>query len=411
MRSLPFFAASVAAIALIAGNIAVAQMEGERGVAPIDSSSDYEVDGIAVDVAGANADAARYGGWRIAQRKGWQQLSRRMGRGGGLVSDATLDAVTTGIIVQNEQIGPKRYVAQLGVLFDRDRASSVLGIATYIERSPPMVVVPVQWSGGVATAFEQRTPWQEAWARYRTGSSTIDYIRPVGIGADPLLLNFGQAQRPGRGWWRTILDQYGGSDVLIPTVRLYRQWPGGPIVAAFEARWGPDDRLIDRFTLRVNKADGLPALLDAGVARLDTIYQGALRRGVIRIDPGLSYVPPSEQPVVEEGDAPIADGDVTGLAVPTMTLSVQFDSPNVAAVSGAEAILRAIPGVTQATTSSLALGGISIMTVGYAGPPDALRAALEARGFQVLGSPPTIRIRRAPQLPVPEMTPDNATAG
>lgn len=410
MRLTPLFLVpSALALALVAG-MGLAQIEGgTRGVAPVDSSSDYEVSGVTVDVAAKDADAARLGGWRVAQRKAWAQLSRRLGAGAGGLSDSALDSMVSGIVVENEQIGPKRYVATLGVLFDRDRASAILGISNYVMRSPPMVVIPIVWSGGVATGFEQRTLWQEAWARYRTGGSAIDYIRPTGSGPDPLLLNFGQTQRPGRGWWRTVLDQYGGTDVLMPTVKLYRQWPGGPVIGVFQARQGPDNRLLSQFTLRVGNVAGLPALFDAGVKRLDETYQAALRSGEMRSDPGLSYVAPSEVPVEDDsiGEDQVTDASV----VATVGISVQFDTPGAAAVNAAELAMRGVPGVTAANTSSLALGGLSVMAVAYSGSPEAFKAALEARGWQVFGSGTTIRIRRAPRLLPSDLSQENGTAG
>lgn len=410
MRLKPLFLVPAAVALVLGAGVGLAQIEGGgRGVAPVDSSRDYEVSGVRVDVAAKDADSARLGGWRIAQRKAWLELSKRLGARKGLVPDSTLNSIVAGIVVEDEQIGPKRYVARLGVLFDRNRTGAILGISNYVMRSPPMVVIPIVWSGGVATSFEQRTLWQEAWARYRTGSSAIDYIRPTGSGPDPLLLNFGQTQRPGRGWWRAVLNQYGGTDVLIPTVKLHRQWPGGPVIGVFQARQGPDNRLLSQFTLRVGSVGGVPALLDAGVKRLDEAYQAALRAGYLREDPGLSYVPPSETPVEDgaAGDTVITDTPL----VPVTSISVQFDTPGVGAVTAGEAALRAVPGVASATTSSLALGGVSVMTVGFAGPPDALKAALEARGWQVFGSGTTIRIRRAPRLLPPDIAPDNATAG
>lgn len=401
--------AVVALLALMAGSGGLlAQIEGgDRGVTPIDSSGDYEVSDITVDVAAKTADAARYAGWRAAQRKAWQELSRRLGGGGGLVSDSTLDAIVSGIVIQSEQIGPTRYIARLGVLFDRSRAGSLLGIANYVARSAPMVIVPVEWSAGVGQVFEQRTDWQEAWARYRTGNSAIDYIRPAGSGPDSLLLDVGQTQRPGRGWWRTVLDQYGGADVLIPTVRLYRQWPGGPVIAVFQARQGPDNRLLGTFALRVGSAAGLPALLDAGVKRLDDIYQAALRGGLLHVDPGFRIIP-----VAAPEEATPEDSLATDLPIAaTTTFAVQYDTPGVAAVTSTEAAVRGIPGVATAATNSLALGGLSVMTVGYAGTPDDFRAALQTRGWQVFGSGATIRIRRAPQLLPPDIAAENATAG
>lgn len=260
---------SLAGAALLFGAGALAQIEGGRGVAPVDSSGDFEVSGVTVDVAAKTAEAARLGGWRLAQRKAWVQLSRRLGGDGALISDNALDQIVSGIVVENEQLGPTRYIAKLGVLFDRGRAASILGISAYSDRSRPMLLVPLQISGGVETVFEQRNDWQEAWARFRTGNSTIDYVRPSGTGADSLLLNAGQIGRPGRGWWRTIIDQYGASDILIPVVRLYRSYPGGPIIGVFQARHGPDNQLLGSFTLRVGTAAGLPQLLDAGVTRMD----------------------------------------------------------------------------------------------------------------------------------------------
>ena len=406
MRVRPF-PTIAAALALVAGSVALAQIEGgDRGVAPIDSSDDFEVSGVRVDVAGKDADAARLGGWRIAQRKAWQQLSQRLGGGASSLPDGALDSIVSAIVVENEQIGPTRYIAKLGVLFDRARASSLLGISGYVARSAPMVVIPVMWSGGVGTAFEQRTPWQEAWARYRTGGSTIDYVRPTGTGPDPLLLNYGQVTRPGRGWWRTVLDQYGASDVVVPTVKLYRQWPGGPIVGVFQARQGPDNRLLGQFVLRVGSPAGLPALLDAGVRRLDETYQQAQRGGFLRADPGLAYTP-----VAASTEAALPDDSLAVTAAPVATsfIDLQFDSPSATTVNATEQAVRGVPGVASAATSSLALGGVSIMRVGFAGPPEVLRAALEARGWQVLGSGATFRIRRAPQLLPPELTPDNVT--
>lgn len=385
-------AMTAAAIALASGAV-FAQIEGgDRGVAAVDSSDDFEVSGIRVDVSGPNAAAARLAGWREAQRKGFTQLSQRLGGAITTLPDGALDSIVSSIVVEDEQIGPTRYVARLGVLFSRARAAGVLGVSSAVARSSPFVVVPVQWSTGVGTAFEQRTVWQEAWARFRTGGSAIDYVRPAGTGPDPLLLNVGQTQRPDRAWWRALVDQYGASDVLIPTVRLYRQWPGGPVIGVFEARYGPDNRVLQRFTLRVGSARGIPALLDAAVRRLDEAYQQGLRGGYLGTDPGLNPVMPAVVAAPEEVSDLLAD-DPT-LTNPVISFTIQFDTPDAGAVTGTEAALRAVPGVGSAATTSLALGGVSSMSVGFAGPPEALRGALEARGWQVFGSGTTLRIRR-----------------
>ncbi|MDE2043476.1 MAG: hypothetical protein KGJ05_10410, partial [Alphaproteobacteria bacterium] len=152
-----------------------AQLEGgDRGVAPIDSTSSYEVSGIMIDETADNAEDARMAGWREAQRKGWQMLWQKMhGTAGPVLSDDALDSMIEAVVVEDEQISEHRYIARLGILFDRVRSSQVLGISGTIVRSPPLLVIPVMWDAGTAQVFETRTPWQTAWAHFRAGSSPI----------------------------------------------------------------------------------------------------------------------------------------------------------------------------------------------------------------------------------------------
>jgi hypothetical protein len=411
----------LAAMSLVGAAVVRAQIEGgDRGAAPVDSSSSFEVNGIRVDVSAKTADAARLAGWRLAQRKGWALLSQRLTGNVSALPDGTLDSLSSGIIVEQELIGPTRYIARLGVLFDRGRAGAILGVATQTLQSAPMLVLPVLYSGGAGQVFERTSPWQQAWARFRTGGGAVDYVRPVGTGPDPLLLNVGQTGRRGRGWWRTILDQYGASDILMPEARLHRMWPGGPIIGVFSAFHGPDMQRIARFSLRVEDSDALPALLDAGVKRIDEAYQRALRAGILQPDPLLSPPPAPEAETIAE-DAPTTDEPLGNDTAPLTTTSstavqIQFDTPSPGAVTTVEANVRAIPGVQSAITTSLALGGVSVMRVAYDGDSGALRAALEARGWSVSEGGGTLRIRRAaptvaPATPAPAAAPTPAPKG
>lgn len=404
--------AVVGALAL-AGTV-YAQIEGgDRGVAPIDSTTNLEVSGIDVDVRARTGEAARLGGWRLAQRRGWVQLwAKTHGGAGGApgLNDSALDQIVSGIVVEQEQIGPNRYVARLGVLFDRSRAGAILGVTGEMTRSAPMLVVPVQWSGGTAQSFEARTEWQRAWARFRSAISPVDYVRPAGTGSDPLLLNYGQIERPGRIWWRSLLDQYGASDIVSPQVRLVRSFPGGPVVGHFVARRGADNRVLGTFTLRVASSEAIPQMLDEGVRRIDTIYATALASGDLQPDPTLVDPPPViiDVPATEAGDRAAssdAGGDTDGEtgdspantdATPaaTSTVQVQFETPDVASVSGIEGTVRGVPGVRSASTTSLALGGTSIMRVVFTGDAATLRLALQARGLRVEDVGGTLRVSR-----------------
>src|SRR3546814_19884197 len=91
-----------------------------------------------------------------------------------------------------------------GGLWARGRTGQLVGVLASAVRSPPLLGLPIIWNGGTARVFEDRTEWQKAWARFRTGDSAIDYVRAIGSGPDPLLLNAGQAGRRGRLWWRQI---------------------------------------------------------------------------------------------------------------------------------------------------------------------------------------------------------------
>ncbi|BAK66178.1 hypothetical protein SLG_15030 [Sphingobium sp. SYK-6] len=390
--------------------VLVAQIEGERGIAPIASNGDFEVRDIRVDVYGPNADAARATGWRLAQRLGWRALWQRTnGAGGPMLGDGVLDGLVSGIEVQQEQIGPNRYIATLAVMFDRARAGQALGVSGQIMRSPPLLVIPVLWDGGAATTFERPSEWQKAWAMFRTAESSIDYVRTVGDGADPMLLNAGQTGRRGRNWWRVLLDLYGAADVIMPIARLERTWPGGPVTGHFTARYGPDNHLVGSFTMTVNRSQDVPKMMADAVGRIDALYARALASGTLRPDPSLVI----EEPVnavelegVENLDSLLAalpseegTGQVNG------GLTIMVDTPSPTSLSEVQALLRSVPGVSGISTTSLALGGTSVMQLGFTGSADQLRVALEARGFSVSGSGSTLRIVRRAGAPAAQPSP------
>ncbi len=384
--------------ALVAAAAVWAQIEGgDRSVPPIDSSGSFEVSGIDVDVAGKSPEAARLGGWRIAQRKGWQLLWAKTHGGvpGGIPADSVLDGLVAGIVVEQEQVGPTRYVAKLGVLFDRARAGALLGVGGTASRSAPMLVLPVEWSGGGPISYEAKSDWQRAWARFRSGGSPIDYVRGSGGGSDPLLLTAGQTQRPGRIWWRLILDQYGAADVLVPQVRLERRYPGGPVFGFFTARHGPDNKILGGFTLRAASSDALPAMMDEGVRRMDQLYTVALAAGQLAPDPSLIAPPEPDESLLNEIDVPVVmDNGTAPVTAGSTVVSVQFASPDSASITAAESAVRAVPGVTAASTSSLAIGGTSVMRVAFNGDATALRTALEAAGYKVSEVGGGLRISR-----------------
>ena len=403
----------IALIAGLGGAALLAQIEGDRGIPPIASNGDYEVRGIDVNVSGDNADDARNKGWREAQRKAWVKLWESNGSGGTApgLDESTIESMVSAVVVEHEQIGPRRYIARLGVIFDRARTGERLGMTGVKARSAPLLVVPVLYQGGVATVFETRTPWQKAWAEYRTGSSAIDYVRPAGAGSDSLLLTAGQLDRRSRNWWRMILDEFGASDVIMPIARLERQFPGGPVSGTFTARYGPDNRFLGSFTLTAKSEAELPAMLEQAIGRLDQIYTQALVAGTLKPDPTLNMAAAIDPKLIEQTLAsagpvaiptqaagpetgPTASAPTGPAAATTSTVTIQFATADGAAVDAGMAAVRSVAGVKSAVSSSIAIGGTSVMRVTYAGDIDALAAALRAQGWRVTVGAGALSIRK-----------------
>ena len=399
-----FIAAFVALLSLALGAVVYAQMEaGERGILPLDSSGTLEVGGIHVDVGGKDAQSARFAGWRVAQREGfkklWAQAHKLPVSRAPSLSDSTLDQIVSSIIVQSEQIGPNRYIADLGILFDRARAGQLLGIPGVSERSQPMLLIPITITGGTATSLELRNPWQRAWAQFRTSQTPIDYVRVSGMGVDPLLVNAAQSARPGRAWWRSIIDLYGAADILIAEVMVHRLYPGGPARARFIGRHGPDREIIGGFDLSAPNSAAMPQMMEEGARRMDQLFARAFASGRLQRDPTLNLPEPPPLPPEE------VEEEEEQAQRPAATLQVGVVAPNAATYNSALAHLRAVPGVTNVQQVNIALGSTSFFNVTFRGNIGALRSVLVSRGWGVDGAGSQLRMyvpRPGPAAPAAE---------
>lgn len=397
-----------ALLAVVGPDRLLAQIEADRGIIPVATTSDIEIPGVEVNAAGDNAEEARSKGWQEAARKAWLKA------GGPEMSDGQIQAMVAAIVIEREQVGPRRYVATLSVVFDRTRAGQFIGgtgTPGAATRSAPLLVIPVLHSGGTEQVYEIKGQWQRAWAEFRAGTSPVDYVRPTGSGGDSLLITAGQPGRRSRAWWRNLLDQFGAADVIIPEARLERQWPGGPVRGVFTARYGPDNAFLESFTLTANDEAGVGRMLADGVARLDQAYARALADGRLKpdatlnvrggVDPALAALIAAGQAANQPGTAPAAAATASASAAPTVAapvetriFTVQFASPDAGAVDAAIGAVRSAPGVKGAATTSLAMGGTSVMRVTYEGDIGTLADALRARGYRVAVGNNALSIRR-----------------
>ena len=379
-----------------------AQVGGERGIAPVASTSDIQVSGVEVDVHADTGTEAREKAWVEAQRKAWERLD------GPELSDSQIEALVSAIVIERERLGPKRYIATLGVVFDRQRASRYLGAQGEATRSAPMLLLPVTVSAGTQMIYEQRNPWQRAWAEYQAGQSRIDYVRPAGAGGDSLLLTYGQTGRRSRTWWRNALDQFGAADVLVPIANLRYTYPGGPVEGTFTARFGPDDDFLGSFEMTAASPAELPAMLDKAVVRFNRLFETALANGTLKPDPTLNIgtpeLSPALQRLLELGRSVRAQDQAAATAEPTTEsgdaitaapirtpppegsvalYTVQVATPDASAFDTAVSSVRGTPGVRNTGIRSTAIGGTSVMTVSYSGTIAQLADALRARDFTV----------------------------
>ena len=392
-----------AAAAAIGGAVYAQLESADRGILPLDTSNTLEITGIHVDVGGPDSQSARFAGWRIAQREGFKMLWAKMHNApvtqAPNLPDTTLDQIVSSIDVEHDQIGPNRYIADLGIQFDRDRAAPFLGVeGGAVEHSAPMLLIPITVSAGTATSVELKNAWQRAWAQFHTAQSRISYVRISGMGADPLLINAAQTSRPGRGWWRNLLDMYGASDVLVAEVQLQRLYPGGPALARFIARHGPDNEIVGGFTLTAPNSEAVPAMMAQGAQRIDQIFAQALAAGRLTRDPSLNLPPP---PVLPQ---PIAK-PVAPAVSQFNSFQIQVSGNNVNFYNFAMAHLRTLPGIQSATPQQINPGGTSYILVTYKGSLAQLAAALSARGWVTEAAGSVVKIHangdKPPAIPPP----------
>jgi hypothetical protein len=385
------------------GAAVYAQLESsDRGILPLDTSNTLEVGPVHVDVGGTDALSARLAGWRMAQRQGFRALWAKMHNApinqAPVLPDGTLDQIVTSINVDREQIGPNRYIADLSVEFDRAKSAPFLGVegAEVTEHSVPMLLIPVTVTAGTETSVELRNAWQRAWAQFRTAQSPIAYVRVSGMGADPMLVNAAQTTRPGRGWWRALLDMYGAQDILVAEVQLQRSYPGGPARARFIARHGPDNEIVGGFTLTAPSSEAIPAMMAQGAQRMDALFAQALAAGQLSRDSSLNLPPP---PVQIAPLAPPKPANVVN------AYQVQVTGTDVLVYNFAMAHLRTLAGVDSATPQQINPTGTSYILVAYHGTAAQLAAALRARGWVADFGGTVVRIHsgsdKPPALPAP----------
>ncbi|MEM8825654.1 MAG: hypothetical protein AAGD40_01835 [Pseudomonadota bacterium] len=403
----PVFAlAACALVILVVGALRAQEGAADAETAapdePAAAGAAFAVEGIPLDVKADTVLEARDAAFREAPRQAWPRLwSRLTGRDvddAPILGDAALDAMIDSIEVETERFGNGRYIARLGVIFDRVRAGRRLPPGARVLQSQPLLLVPILTDAGATSTLDPDTGWFQAWQDFSSGSSVIDYVRPQGTAGDRILLGGWTARRDDRAAWRLALARYEANNVLTAEARLDRSYPGGPILATFAARHGPAGVELERFTMRAEGPADLPTLFADAVKRMDAIYARALQDGTLQADEALSLaLAPIAAPAPEIDD---------GSGAPR-TLIANVLTPDPVSWGGIAERLDQVPIIDRIVLESFALGGTSEVGIVYRGSYEALRLALDQRGLRLEPGEAGLRLRPRSAGEAPLAAPDD----
>ncbi|WP_114391846.1 DUF2066 domain-containing protein [Oleisolibacter albus] len=185
----------------------------------------FTVRNVEVDVTAGSANAAREQGIAEAQRKGWQMLLARIApedevRAAGGLGAAELARLVTAFEVQEERTSAVRYVGKLTVRFDPAATRSELrgrGIRYTEVRSKPIVILPLDQTGGAPVLWAQDTPWHHAWAGMAPPEGLVPIIVPHGEAQDVADIDAAQALSADTEALHRIADRYGAGAVGVAT--------------------------------------------------------------------------------------------------------------------------------------------------------------------------------------------------
>lgn len=193
----------------------------------------YAVGGIRVDVEAESAVKAREIAFAEARREGLRRLLGRL----TLPEDharlpdpreVDVDALVTGIEVEEEKLSATRYVASLRVRFSGERVQELLrarGIPALLRPSDPLLVVAVlERPDGTRAVFGEMHPWRRAWLEEGTHDTVLSLVFPLGDVADILTLaQAGGAPTP--EVLERFGERYGTRAVLLATARVVAEAP------------------------------------------------------------------------------------------------------------------------------------------------------------------------------------------
>lgn len=190
----------------------------------------FRVDGVAVDVTAADAEAARAQALLDGQRKAFARLIARIVPAAAKDSAPKLDddAITRlvqGFEVADERVAPNRYIATLAYRFDAEAVSALLrarGVPFALTRSRPLLILPLYRSEGRRLLWEDDNAWRLAWSRLAPSDALIEVITPLGELADVAAIDAEQAEAGEAPALARIAKRYDAGAVAVAIAEVER---------------------------------------------------------------------------------------------------------------------------------------------------------------------------------------------
>jgi len=220
----------------------------------------FTVSAIPVDANAASEVAAKAQAVAQGQRQGLETVFRRLTRQADWpnLPEATVTSMERflrDISFAEERFGGGRYLAKLTARYEPDSVREALrdrGIAFTEEPAPPMVVVPIdRTGGGTPTLWEDVNPWRDAWLNRTQSEGLVQVVAPLGDLGDATTISAAQALEGGAGTGRALAERYGARGVVVAVVDtgaaggasiavnvLAEGWPAKPMTLRAELKPG-----------------------------------------------------------------------------------------------------------------------------------------------------------------------------
>lgn len=231
----------------------------------------FEVRGIAVDVTGSAAAAAREKALVEGERKAFQILLRRL----TLAADRNslpdpavkeISALVKDFEVAEEKASSVRYIAKLNYRFKPEGVRALLqqqGLAFTETFSKPLLVLPVYQTADTVVLFDDPNPWRDAWnARPSTGG-LLPTVVPLGDLADMATIDARQAITGDAGRLGALAPRYGAGEAVVARA-VFSMGPARnrpQVVVALSRPGGPSSEKVPARTFVAEEKEDANALL------------------------------------------------------------------------------------------------------------------------------------------------------